>query len=609
VDRRLLRYARATAVALAAAVALGCLTATLAVAQAWLIATAVTAGFIDGAAVAGLWSTLLPLAAVLVARAGVAWAQESAARWCSAAVKSQLRMQLLRAAAMSGPGRETASSGEIVALATRGLDALDAYFARYLPQAVLAGIVPIVVIVCIATADLVSAGILLLTVPLIPFFMALIGSYTRKRRQRRWDALIRLSSHFLDVVSGLPTLRIFGRGEAQLVRLEKVTNDYRRESMATLRVAFLSAFALELAATLSVALVAVGVGLRLVDGTLDLRTGLFVLVLAPEAYLPLRQMGASFHASEEGLAAADSALRIIERDRTAAGRAGRGAVPAAPDDAAGLVPPGAPSTSIAASKPLPDMSAAEIRVDGVSVGHAGRALEAPFEASLVLRSGEVTGVAGPSGSGKSTLVDVILGLRQPDRGTVRIVGPERSVDLAAVDLDAWHRRVAWVPQHPYCFPGTVSENVRLGSPAATDADVDRVLAAVGLADLDPASPLTQGGAGVSSGQRRRIGVARALLRGGRVLILDEPTAGLDAASEATVLEAIRSAAREEGRAVLLVAHRPAALAGADRVVTVSARRIPTAATSAEAAGAGHPAPEPAAVPTTARTTAPSVERP
>jgi ATP-binding cassette subfamily C protein CydCD len=522
-----------------------------------------------------LRDTLVALAAILVGRAAVAWAQEAVARRCSAAVKSSLRMKLLRQVAQSpgvvggsdsgfsrvepggAPGRQGdaragqgggVSSGEVVALATRGLDALDAYFSRYLPQLVLAAVVPVVVIACLATADLVATLTVALTVPLIPLFMVLIGSATERRRQRRWDALARLSTHFLDVVAGLPTLRVFGRSGAQLERLERITDDYRRESMATLRVAFLSAFALELAATLSVALVAVGVALRLVDGSMDLRTGLFVLILAPEAYLPLRQLGASFHASEEGLAAAGAVFRIIEAEPPA----GRG-----------------PSSR---QRAVPDMRGAEIRVEGVTVRQPGRSLEAPSRASLVVGAGEVVAIAGPSGAGKSTLIDVVLGLRSADEGRILIAAPDGScVDVADLDREAWHRHVAWVPQHPFCFPGTVAENVRLAAPNASDADLAEALAAVGLAELDPASLIGEGGTGLSSGQRRRLGVARALLRGGDVLILDEPTAGLDAESEALVLAAVRAEARTGNRAVLLVAHRAAALAISDRVVTVAAR--------------------------------------
>ena len=535
--------------------ALGLATAALAVAQAWLLATAVSSAFLGGADFDALRATLAALAIVLAGRATVGWAQESVARRCSAAVKSSLRLRLLRSAAVKpSSGRaEAPGSGEVVALATHGLDALDAYFSRYLPQLVLAAIVPLVVIACLAAVDLVATVTVALTVPLIPIFLVLIGSATERRRRRRWEALARLSGHFLDVVAGLPTLRVFGRAAAQLGRLEKVTDDYRRESMATLRVAFLSAFALELAATLSVALVAVGVALRLVDGAMDLRAGLFVLILAPEAYLPLRQLGASFHAAEEGLGAADEAFRIIES----------GSGPGCGESGGG---------ESAEGDPVPDLRGAVLRIEGVTVRQPERALEAPFAASFVVRPGEVVGVSGPSGAGKSTLVEVVLGLRSADAGRVVLATADGGcVDISAIDREAWHRHVAWVPQHPFCFAGTVAANVRLAAPDAPDSAVSNALAAVGLAELDPETRLAEYGAGLSSGQRRRLGVARALLKGGDFLILDEPTAGLDAASEATVLAVIRAAARSHNRAVLLVAHRRAALEIADRVVEIESR--------------------------------------
>ena len=503
-----------------------------------------SAAFLERAGLAALGGTIALLGLVLTGRAAIAWAQESAAHRASAEVKSRLRLALLRRAVGLGPRWSAGGpSGEVVALATRGVDALDGYFARYLPQLVLAVILPVIVVLTVLSADVIAALTIALTVPLIVVFLVLVGLAAERRRARRWRALARLSHHFLDLVAGLPTLKVFGRARAQLGALERTTDDYRRESLAALRVAFLSAFVLELFATLSVALVAVGIGLRLVAGDLDLRTGLFVLVLAPEAYLPLRQLGAQFHASEEGLGAAERAFAVIE----------------------------APAPPSGCRTDVPDLRDGELRVQAVTVRQPGRELLAPYRASLTVRGGEVVALAGSSGAGKTTLLQVIAGLVPPDEGEVQLSDGARVVPLAEVDPAIWRRQVAWVAQDPYLFAGTVADNVRLGAPDAVATAVRDALAAVGLSELDPATVLAERGAGLSSGQRRRVAIARAFLRDAPLVLLDEPTAGLGEASERLVLAAVRDLARTERRAVLVVAHRPAALALADRVVRLDWR--------------------------------------
>jgi ABC-type transport system involved in cytochrome bd biosynthesis fused ATPase/permease subunit len=358
----------------------------------------------------------------------------------------------------------------------------------------------------------------------------------------------RLAHHFLDVVQGLPTLKIFGRARAQVEALEMVTDRYRVETMAALRIAFLSAFALEFFATLSVALVAVGVGLRLVTGDLDLRTGLFVLVLAPEAYLPLRQLGLHFHASEEGREAIRSAFELID----------------APVSAAGT------------RLDLPDLRVGHLRIDGVAVRQPGRDLLAPAGVSVLVRPGEIVAISGPSGSGKSTLLMAVLGLLPVDRGTISVAGPDgQETPAGEFDPAAWRRQLAWVPQVPYLVPGTVADNIRLVAPGAPDATIIEALAAVGLGHVDPHLVLGDRGVGLSSGERRRVAVARALARGAGLLLVDEPTAGLDDETERVVLAAIEREARANGAMVLLVAHRAAAVAIADREVRVAARSSAT----------------------------------
>jgi ATP-binding cassette subfamily C protein CydCD len=305
IDPRLLRYTRATRRFLVAVVGLGGVGALLVIAQAMLVAEIVVGAFQHGLTIAGLRTPLLLLAAVAVGRGIVAWLTELAAHRASAAVKSELRGRLLERATALGPGWLSGQrTGSLVALATRGVDALDDYFSRYLPQLGLAVVVPVAVLARIVTEDWVSAAIIVGTLPLIPVFMMLIGWATQSRMDRQWRLLSRLSGHFLDVVAGLPTLKVFGRAKAQAESIRRITGEYRQATMRTLRIAFISSFALELLSTLSVALVAVTIGMRLVHGEMHLYDGLVILILAPEAYLPLRQVGAQYHAAAEGLAAA-----------------------------------------------------------------------------------------------------------------------------------------------------------------------------------------------------------------------------------------------------------------------------------------------------------------
>ncbi|WTW96295.1 thiol reductant ABC exporter subunit CydD [Streptomycetaceae bacterium NBC_01309] len=543
VDPRLMRHARATRGFLALTVVLGVVGAGLVIVQAGLLATLIVGAFQDGKSVAELRTPLIALALVAAGRALAAWLTEVAAHRTSAAVKSQLRRKLLAQVMRLGPAWLTgARTGELTTLATRGIDALDGYFARYLPQLVLAVVVPVAVVARIVTGDWISAATIVVTLPLIPLFMALIGMATQKYMDRQWDVLARLAGHFLDVVAGLPTLKVFGRAKAQAASIRKITDDYRKVTLKTLRVAFLSSFALELLATISVALVAVGVGLRLVEGDMDLHTALVVLILAPEAYLPLRQVGAEYHASVEGLTAAERVFAIVETPVPGGGEAGASQVPV----------------------PVPGRDAV-VRVEDLTVRRPDRTEPSVAGASLVLRPGETTALVGPSGVGKSTVVAALLGFVAPDSGRITVDG----ADLADLDGDAWRSRIAWVPQRPYLFAGTIAENLRMAAPDADDAALREALRAAHAEEFVTAAGglatrLGEDGAGLSAGQRQRLALARAFLADRPVLLLDEPTASLDGESEAAVVDAVRRLAL--GRTVLLVAHRPALLAVADHVV-------------------------------------------
>ncbi len=541
-DQRLLAYARATRTFLFLSVGLGVLSALLIVAQAWLLADVVARAFLGGRSLEQLRTPLIALLLVVLARAIVAWVAELAASRSSARAKSQLRAALLQRVATLGLGSSREQrTGELAILTTRGIDALDGYFSLYLPQLILAAIVPVVVVVVILWNDWLSAAIIAFTIPLIPLFMALVGAATKERMDSQFRVLERLAGHFLDVVAGLPTLKVFGRAKAQASAIREITERYRRAAISTLRITFLSSLILELVATISVALVAVEIGLRLMNGHLGLRTALFALVLAPEAYLPLRQLGANYHASAEGMAAAEQVFAVLEAAEPTRGT----------------------------RTDFPDPALADLTVEGLRVSYPDRSEPALDDISLTVNEGEVLALVGPSGCGKSTLLSVLLGLVTPELGSVRV----GDVDLAEIDLDAWRARLAWVPQRPHLFKASIAQNVRLGRSGASTEEVWAAIEAAGLTDAMRNLPdgvdtvLGDRGAGLSAGERQRVALARAFLRDAPLLLLDEPTANLDGETEREVVETIRRLA--EGRTVVLVAHRPALIGMADRVLSLA----------------------------------------
>ena len=539
VDRRLIARTRAVRALLLWSAALGVATAALVVAQAWLLAELLSASFQDGASVHELRSPLLVLLGVVIARAVLAWWAELMAHRSGTRAKAELRMTLLRHVVALGPAwLARHRTAELESLGTRGLDALDGYFTRYLPQLVLAVVVPTAVITAAVTQDIVTAAIIAVTVPLIPLLMAVVGAGARTHAAKRLVTLQRLGGHFLDSVAGLTTLKVFGRARAQADLVRRTTDDFRVETMGTLRVAFLSSLVLELLASLSVAVVAVAVGIRLVSGDLDLTTGLFVLILAPEAYLPLRTLGASFHASADGVATADQVFTVLD----------------------------SPLPEVRSGAGVPDCSSVELRVDQVCVSYPDRAEPVLDRVSLSVGAGEVVALTGPSGCGKSTMINVLLGFIAVDSGRVTVCGE----DLGGLDLDVWRRNVAWVPQRPYLLAASLADNIRLGRPNAPEEDLLRAAHDAGLAEVirrlphGLATPLGERGAGLSAGERQRVALARAFLMDAPLLLLDEPTATLDGETEASVLDAVDRLTA--GRTALIAAHRPALVALADREI-------------------------------------------
>jgi ATP-binding cassette, subfamily C, bacterial CydD len=512
--------------------------------QAGLLAHALATAARGQAAATALWGTLAALLGVVAVRVAVTYGGEVCALRAAAAVKSQLRRALAARAIALGPawpggqGARGGEGGEITALATRGLDGLDPYFARYLPQLVLAVAVPVAVLARVAAADWISAILIAATLPLIPLFAVLVGWHTKAQTRRQWRLLATLAGHFLDVVEGLPTLKVFGRAKHQEKVIGEVTGAYRSATMSALRVAFASALVLELAAAVATALVAVEVGLRLLYGHMAYETALLVLLLTPEAFLPLRAVAAQFHASMEGNAAAGRVLEILETEspsppaRTASPRMG---------------PP--------AHLPIPpSLSVDEIALNAVTAAYPGRDRPAIQALSLAIRPGERIAVTGPSGAGKSTLLALLLGFVQPAAGTIQAGG----ADLATIDPGRWRAQIAWVPQQPHLFAGTAASNIALGNPGASIDAIRRAAELAGAAEFIEALPrgyaeeLGDRALRLSAGQRQKIALARAFLRDARLLLLDEPAAHLDPASARLLWETIGRVAA--GRTVVLVSH-------------------------------------------------------
>lgn len=573
---------------LAALCATGVVTALLVLGQAWLLARSVSSVFAThSTAGLGRWAVLLGL--VFCGRAATSWATEWLSHRASAEVKSQLRGDVLRAR-LARPTDSSTSSGTLITLLTTGLDALDGFYSKYLPQLVLAVIVPVILAVAIATQDLISVVIIAVTIPLIPIFMALIGWRTEAAVRRRFHVATRLANHFSDLMAGLPTLQVFGRARAQLKGLRLTEGANRTETMRTLRISFLSSFVLELLATLSVAVVAVTIGFRVAAGGMDLRTSLFILVLAPEVYLPVREVGARFHDSADGMAAAEAAFAVIERAETPS--------PTDPSPAPATAPAHAPSPLPSPVAP-PSPRDAAVVLEDLRLTYPGSPSPALAGLSLRIEPGRQVALAGHSGGGKTTALDCLLGFLAPDSGRIR-VGDVELTGAPRATWAAWRRRLAYVPQNPAMIRGTVAGNLRLGFHDAADEQLRDALDRCGGQSLRLSKEVDDDAEGLSAGERRRVALARALLRvergGAGMLVLDEPTAGLDDATEATVLATVRGL----GASVLVVSHRASVLEAADRVVTLQAPVPP-----ATSPGRDVPSPVPGAAPS-ASDAAPSV---
>lgn len=544
-DRRLLRQAWAARLALVLTIGLGLLGGIAIVGQAGLLSRAVSQVFLDGYTLSQVSRLLLAFLVLSLVRAAFTWGGEVAANAVAARVKRDLRAQLAAHLLALGPAYIRGErSGELTNTVVEGVEALDAYFRQYLPQLALAALVPVTVLFFVFPIDWVSGLIMLLTAPLIPVFMILIGGVADALTRRQWTSLSRMSAHFLDMLQGLATLKLFGRSREQIRAIARMSDQYRHATMGVLRVAFLSALVLEMVATISTAVVAVQMGLRLLYGHLSFEQGFFVLLLAPEFYLPLRLLGTHFHAGMQGVAAAQRIYEVLGTEaRVKAG-----------DE----LDPATSTSTLTLNLNLKDVHYAYD--DGQRPALNGLSFD--------IFAGEKVAIVGPSGAGKSTVASLLLRFIDPDRGTISVDGRP----LSELPPRAWRQQVAWVPQEPYLFHTTVAENIRLARPGATSEEVEHAARQAHAHAFIRALPqgydtvIGERGARLSGGEAQRIALARALLKDAPLLILDEATANLDPEIEAQVQEAMERLL--QGRTALIIAHRLTTVYRADRILVM-----------------------------------------
>ncbi|MCW8828088.1 MAG: thiol reductant ABC exporter subunit CydD [Gammaproteobacteria bacterium] len=537
---------RQSGTALNLAVGIGLAGGFLLIGQAWLLARVVNGAAIEQLPLAELWPWLWPLLGIFLLRAGIAWASEQVAFHAAEKVKLALRERLYRQLQTLGPiYLQGERSGELSGLLVDGVEKLEAYYARFLPQMALAALVPLAILAFVFPFDWVSGLVMVFTAPLIPLFMILIGKGAERLNQKQWRELARMGAHFLDVIQGLTTLKLFNASRREAQVIAAISDAHRRSTMRVLRVAFLSSLVLEFFATVSIAVVAVLIGFRLLWGEMDFLHGFFVLLLAPEFYLPLRQMGTHYHGRMEAIAAAERIIEVFET-----------AVPAPPQNPI----------------PVPAAGPFEIRFDTVAFDYPG-GRSALSDVSFHVAPGERVALVGPSGSGKSTTLNLLLGFLRPQAGEILINGQP----LSRMPQAQWLQQIAWVPQRPRLFHGTVAENIRLGCPDADMAAVHKAAQQAHAAEFIDQLPqgfdtfIGEGGQGLSGGQIQRIALARAFLKDAPLVILDEPTASLDPQSEALVQAAIERLAA--GRTLLVVAHRLATVRSADRIIVLQEGRL------------------------------------
>ncbi len=539
--RRLLTLARDSRVSLALTILSGFFIGLLAIGQSYLVSTTVNDVFLEKQTLLQVAHWMQLLFIVIAARGLLTWLNEVAANAVAVRVKTDLRERLFTHILALGPAfSRSERTGELTTAAVEGIEALDAYFSQYLPQLVVSTLVPVSVLILVFPLDPLSGVVLLLTAPLIPFFMYMIGRGAEVVTKRQYETLSRLSAHFLDSLQGLTTLKLFGQSKAQTRNIAKVSDQFRDTTLKVLQVTFLSAFALELLATISTAIIAVEVGLRLLYGQMQFDEALFLLILAPEFYLPLRMLGLRFHAGMAGTSAARRIFQILD------------------------MPVVSNQYSVTSDESAAKISS--INFENVSFIYPSENKPALQNINLTISRGQHIALVGKTGAGKSTLVNLLLGFIHPTSGTIIT---NNDSPLTTYHLPTY---IAWVPQRPYLFHDTLAANIRLGKPDATNEEVASAAQAAHLDDFIESLPekyetvIGEGGARLSSGQAQRLALARAFLKDAPFLILDEPTSSLDPETESLLEESTHQLI--QGRTVITIAHRLNTIFNADQILVL-----------------------------------------